>query len=221
MKKLLSVCIFCLFSLIAVSNLDARTTRDLVFEDDESTANSQSSDDTAQTLAIKSTIVLTRDGKTSTVVPSHEFVSGDKIKLVFTPNTDGYVYWMTKGSSGDFAVLFPSKKTGEDNSVKRNQEYTIPVKGTFKFDEKAGKEELLCILSTERLEDIEKVVAANASLEGIATGLEVTTEAKDDGQKRTTRDLVFEDEDAGDVNTKSQTVEKGKPMVTRFVLTHK
>ncbi len=220
MKKFFLALLFCMVSLTVVSDLFARTTRDLVFEDDESSASSPSSEDATQTLAIKSTILLTRDGKTSTVVPSHEFQSGDKIKLVFTPNADGFVYWMAKGSSGQYAVLFPSKKAGEDNTVKRNQEYTVPVKGTFKFDNKAGKEELLCILSPNRLEDIEKVIEANASMEAIATSLQVSTDG-DDAEKRTTRDLVFDDEDSGDVNTKSQTAPKGQPLVTNFVLTHK
>ena len=39
--------------------------------------------------------------------------------------------------------------------------------------------------------------------------------------KRTTRDLVFDDEDEGDVNTKQQVAPKGEPFVAHYVLTHK
>ncbi len=240
MKKFLVAFLFCALTMSFVSmdgalaaaddktKKETRTTRDLVFEDEDDASATTKTDDKKQTLALKSTIVLIRDGKTSTVVPSHEFVSGDRIKLVFTPNADGFVYWLTKGSSGNYSVLFPSKNTSEDNSVKRNQEYTIPTKGTFKFDNKPGKEELLCILSTERLPDIDKIIDAATALQNITNNMQANADKKLGAQdskagdeKRTTRDLVFEDEDEGDVNTKTQSVEKGKPMVTHFVLTHK
>ncbi len=225
MKKLLLLFVFSALIIPATVDfsLAARTTRDLVFEDDESVDSAKKEDSKTQTLALKSTIVLIRDGKTSTVVPSHEFKSGDKIKLVFTPNIDGYVYWLTKGSSGEYAVLFPSKKTNMDNAVKRNQEYTVPSKGAFKFDDKPGKEELLCILSAERLPDIDKIIAAGESLKTVTDGLQASSANKAGAagaNDRTTRDLVFEDEDEGDVNTKKQTTEKGKPMVTHFTLNH-
>ncbi len=234
MKKFLFaslVCVLSVFLLCDVQSFAAagsvkdefkRTTRDLVFDDEDDAEAAKKTDEKSQTLALKSTIVLLRDGKKSTVVPSHEFKSGDRIKLVFTPNIDGYVYWLAKGSSGDYTVLFPSEKAGVDNAVKRNQEYTVPVKGTFKFDDKPGKEELLCVLATEKLADIEKIITAKATLKEVTDKLQASADStggKD--EKRTTRDLVFDDEDEGDVNTKSQTAEKGQPMVTRFVLNHK
>ncbi|MBQ9406636.1 MAG: DUF4384 domain-containing protein, partial [Desulfovibrio sp.] len=173
----------------------SRTTRDLVFEEDEEPAAQQQAAPATsevagkQSIGIKTTVVLERDGQTSTVAPSHEFKSGDKVKLVFTPSVDGYVYWMAKGTSGQYQMLFPSAKAGSDNHVKRNQEYTVPVRGGFRFDSTPGSEELLCILSTERLNDLDGAVAEqlkNASTQVAA--LEQKHEAK-----RTTRDLVFEE----------------------------
>lgn len=183
----------------------ARTTRDLVFEEDDAPAVADQEASGSQVMAVKATVVLERDGQTSTVTPSHEFKSGDKVKLVFTPSTDGYVYWMAKGSTGNYSMLFPSAQTGMDNSVKRNTEYTVPVRGSFKFDDTPGSEELLCVLSTEKLEDLDK---AAGQLE------------KEQAKKRTTRDLVFEEEDEGDVQTKSQQAPKGEPLVVSFVLKH-
>ncbi|MDE5831994.1 MAG: DUF4384 domain-containing protein [Desulfovibrio sp.] len=62
---------------------------------------------------------LTRDGKTSRVLPTEEFKSGDKARLIFTTNRDGHIYWLAKGASGEYQVLFPTRKTGMDNSVQK------------------------------------------------------------------------------------------------------
>ena len=166
-------------------------------------------------------MLLKRDGTTSTVLPSHEFKSGDSVKLVFTPNIDGYVYWLAKGSSGNYSVLFPSK-ANMDNAVQRNQEYTIPPKGTFRFDDTPGDEELLCILSAEKLPDMDKAIAeADAAQINVQSSTQLAKLEEKNTPKRTTRDLVFDDEDEGDVNTKQQVAQKGEPFVAHYVLTHK
>lgn len=70
----------------------ARTTRDLVF-DDEKPARTQAMESSGeQATTLKVTMLLKRDDIINTVLPSHEFKSGDSIKLVFAPSTDGYVY---------------------------------------------------------------------------------------------------------------------------------
>lgn len=230
MKKLLFLSLLiaglCLTAFSA--SAAGRTTRDLVFEDEAPKKEAKAGDTGGQvsggtqqaSIAVKTTILLTRDGKTSTVLPSHEFKSGDTVKLVFTPSVNGYVYWMSKGSSGAYAMLFPSAKSGMDNKVERNKEYTVPVKGSFKFDAKAGKEELLCILSEQKLPDLEK--ALNADAKGDTDKSKVVASlTKENESKRATRDLVFEEADSGDVNTKKQTAVKGEPFVAHFVLTHK
>lgn len=94
MKKMtLAALAFAVAAVFSTSAMSA--TRDLVFDDDEDAA--AAADDSKQTIAVKTTVQLTRDGQTSNVAPSAEFKSGDKVKLVFTPNVDGYVYWMAKG----------------------------------------------------------------------------------------------------------------------------
>lgn len=194
----------------------ARTTRDLVFEDDETPSASENAASGSQTIGVKATVVLERAGQTSTVTPTHEFKSGDKVKLVFTPNTDGYVYWLAKGTSGNYSMLYPNPKSGMDNSVKRNTEYTVPAKGAFRFDDTPGNEELLCILSTEKLDDLDKA----ASEQFANAGQQVAELEKAQTQKRTTRDLVFEEEEDEDVQTKTQQAPKGEPFVAPFVLKH-
>jgi hypothetical protein len=218
MKKLLLTFFMALLACsFAIPANAARTTRDLVFEDDDADTTKKSGSETTaagataeKTLAVKTTLQLTRDGQVSTVVPSHEFKSGDKVKLVYTPNIDGYVYWMSKGSSGEYSIVFPTPKTGMDNKVERNKEYTIPVKGALKFDDKPGNEELLCILSPTALPDMDKaVLAAVKEAEG-RQECEETPAASNTG-KRSTRDLVF-DEDEGKSANKE---ESGKTCVKK------
>lgn len=218
MKKGL-ICAMLAACLIWSGDAFSRTTRDLVFEDDDAASEeSKSSGEVSgtQTIGVKATVVLTRDGKTSTVAPSEEFKNGDKVKLVFTPSTDGYVYWLAKGTSGNYTMLYPSAKAGMDNAVKRNQEYTVPARGSFKFDEHPGNEELLCILSTERLNDLDK--AAEDQFKNAAR--QVAELEKKQESKRTTRDLVFEDDEEEDVATKTQKGAKGEPFVAPFTLKH-
>ena len=180
--------------------------------------------DNAATVAIRTTMELTRNGEVSTVLPTHSFQSGDKVKLRYTMNADGYVYWLAKMSSGKYAVLFPTEKTGMDNYVKRNQEHTVPVKGAFRFDNNPGTETLLIVYSAERIPELDQAVAeANGNKGAVESSRAKSVASIEDNNtsKRRSRDLVFDDEDDEDVNTKTQVAPKGEPMVAVFELVHK
>jgi hypothetical protein len=203
-----------------------RTTRDLVFDDeDEKDAAPKVSGTTSDSvkgekIAVKATVELNRDGKTSTVLPTEDFKSGDKVRLIFSANRDGKVYWVAKGTSGQYQVLFPSAKAGMDNSVVKNKEYTVPVKGTWRFDDNKGTETIVCILSPTSVDKLDKAVTlasegkkdeASGIISGVVNGHE---------SKRTTRDLVFEEEDDNDVNTKTQVTPGNEPFVATYELVH-
>ncbi|MDR2054415.1 MAG: DUF4384 domain-containing protein, partial [Desulfovibrio sp.] len=119
-----------------------RTTRDLVFDDEDEKEDAPkvvgSSSDTVkgEKIAVKATVELTRDNQTKTVLPTEDFKSGDKVRLLFSANRNGRVYWVAKGTSGKYQVLFPSAKAGMDNSIVKNKEYTVPAKGAWRFDDK-------------------------------------------------------------------------------------
>lgn len=122
-----SIIALLLVSMMAIPAIAARSTRDLVFEDEEETASVQQSGiPDATAVAIRTTLELTRNGNKTTVLPTHKFKSGDRVKLRYTLNNDGYVYWLAKMGSGKYAVLFPTDATGMDNYVKKNQEQTVP-----------------------------------------------------------------------------------------------
>lgn len=222
-KFLFGLMSLCMTLCLAINAEAARQTRDLVFEDEETApAAKESSIENPQVVAVKATIELNRNGEVSTVSPSHEFQSGDKVKLLYTPNIDGYAYWLAKGSSGNITVLFPSVQTGADNTVARNTEYTIPVKGSFKFDNNPGQEELLCIISPVRIPELDKIIEETSKGQIPAEKAQAVAEVENKNtSKRATRDLVFEDEDEEDVNTKTQVAPQGEPFVAHYILTHK
>lgn len=216
--------VLCASFFLALNAEAARQTRDLVFEEEEDVpaAAEEAKIPDAQVVAVKATIELKRDGQVSTVSPSHEFKSGDRVKLVYTPNIDGYAYWMAKGSSGALTVLFPSVQAGVDNKVTRNTEYAVPVKGTFKFDDTPGKEELLCVISPERIPELDKIIAENSK--GVIpaeNAVQVAEVEQKNTSRRQTRDLVFEEEEEEEISTKTQVAPKGEPFVAYYVLNHK
>jgi hypothetical protein len=89
------------------------------------------------------------------------FVAGDQFRLRFTPLRAGYFYIVEKGSSGNYAMLFPRPElAGGESWMARWQwgrEVFVPSKGWFVIDKQPGVETLyVCsakrpILPLERL----------------------------------------------------------------------
>jgi hypothetical protein len=151
----------------------------------------------------------------------HQFQSGEKIKLRYTVNSDGYAYWLAKMSSGKYQVLFPSQEAGTDNFVRKNENQSVPVRGHFRFDETPGTEQLLLVFATEKIPDLEKAVAEAAANDGVvAENMAQVAALEEKPQRTTTRDLVFEDEEEEDVTTKTQAGAAGQPFVALYNLNH-
>jgi hypothetical protein len=179
-----------LFSVAGPASAD-RQTRDLVFEEEETQEPAAGTESDKQAVVkVKATVLLTRDGNTEQVLPSHEFKSGDRIKLVYTTNIDCYVYWLSEGSTGDHYMLFPNQKVGMENWVKKNEEKMIPIKGQFKFDENPGTEKILLVMAPEKIPELEEAAKVAAVKGGTVKDLQ---EKQESGRK--TRDLVFEEEE--------------------------
>lgn len=214
-RLIIFITVFAMLGLLAGSALAAeRQTRDLVFEDEEPLAAEAAAEEAGMenptVISLRTTIELTRDGETTTVLPSHEFQSGDQIRFVYTTNIDGYVYWLAEGSTGSYQMLFPNEQAGMDNAIAMNQEYTIPVSGHWTFDANPGTENILVILSAQPIPELEE-----------AAGITQVTEANE--QNRETRDLVFEEEtdETTGVDTKSQASEDpAEPFVAYYELIH-
>ena len=90
------------------------------------------------------------DGSAAEVDADTTFRSGDRIRLAFEPNTDGFLYVIQRGSSGRWSMLVPHPEiNGGRNRVRRFEEVTIPPEGWFRFDDTPGTEQLFVYLGRE------------------------------------------------------------------------
>ena len=126
------------------------------------------------------------------VDPDTVFRSGDRIRLGFEPNIDGFLYVIQEGTSGRWSMLFPHPRIQSGrNDVVRFREVAIPPAGWFRFDDTPGIERILVYLSREK-------VTALPGADGPVVRVESVTQPTLADLTRTIRprDLVFETDEA-------------------------
>lgn len=203
-----------------------RKTRDLVFDDEEETehpvvAGSTADTTKGETISVKATIELTRDGKLSTVLPTESFKSGDKVRLLFSTNRDGNVYWVAKGTSGQYQVLFPSPKAGMNNTVDKNKQLYGSGKGCVAF--LMSRRELkrwsaffhppVCQNSIRQWHS--EVRGRKMKLQKLFLPSSIVTKASEPREILYLRKKIIQD-----VNTKTQTSSDNEPFVATYELIH-
>lgn len=111
-------------------------------------------------LAMRWTITqLMPDGNKKEVPTTKAFKSGDRINVRVEVNDFGYLYILSRGSSGKWSPLFPSPKiSGGDNRVGPNQAYTIPAGFVFKFDDQPGEERIFIVFSRKPEPDFDGLI---------------------------------------------------------------
>lgn len=163
------------------------------------------------------------DGAEVDVDTATTFRSGDKLKLAFESNIDGYLYVASQGSSGNWTVLFPSPQiNGGRNSIKRAEEYSVPPDGWFMFDATTGTEHLFVFLSREPLNQLPGFGRPVTKAETLTASV-----VQDLQQSIRSRDLVFEKDksSAGKPGIQQATyvvnrAEVGKAVTATITLTH-
>ena len=131
-------------------------------------------------------------GEAVEVDPDTVFRSGDRIRLGFEPNIDGFLYVIQEGASGRWSMLFPHPRIQSGrNDVARFREVAIPPAGWFRFDDNAGTERILVYLSRERVTALPGADGPVVKVESVAQ-LTVT----DLTRTIRPRDLVFEEDQA-------------------------
>jgi hypothetical protein len=98
------------------------------------------------------------------VAASQVFESGDRIKIDFESNFDGYVYIVNVAPSGKTCVLFPFADE-HNNQVRAGQRYTLPFSETswFKFNDEKGDEVLQVYMSRQPIRDFDDTLKDAAS----------------------------------------------------------
>lgn len=85
--------------------------------------------------------------------------AGDKFRIMFRPNMDGYVYIIAIDGSGWAQGIFPPPTSPLANPVKADQQYVIPENNNwFSLDQYRGIETIFFVASKERRQDIEDIL---------------------------------------------------------------
>lgn len=96
------------------------------------------------------------------VSPTREFVVGDRLRLVFEPSEDGYLYIFHQENKGAPQMLFPDPRLdGGNNAVRAHVPLEIPSLQTpnpdyrwFVFDERPARERLTLFFVRQLLDDV-------------------------------------------------------------------
>ncbi len=86
------------------------------------------------------------DGSSRRVTTSHNFRSGDRIKLRIKSSSSGYLYVINQDSAGQQTYLYPAKGQ-ESELIEPGMLYTIPVRGTIRFDNVPSNEKITVALA--------------------------------------------------------------------------
>jgi Domain of unknown function (DUF4384) len=82
------------------------------------------------------------------VLASEVFKSGDRIRLEFESNFNGFVYIINVGPNGKTCLLFPHP-VERNNAVTARQRYSLPHSHMLKFNEEKGIEVLQVYMSRQ------------------------------------------------------------------------
>lgn len=94
------------------------------------------------------------------VSPDTVFHAGDHLRLTLISNEPGYLYVITRGSSGSWSPLFPGVNAAPDtNRIEAGKVYEVPSDPkAFQFDTTPGTEKLFVVLSRERISDLDSAI---------------------------------------------------------------
>jgi hypothetical protein len=110
-------------------------------------------------LGLKYTILKLDGSNMTPAAPDSVFHANDKIQFSIESNGPGYLYIVSRGSSGQWKPMFPAPEiAGGDNRIEGFHDYTFPAGYRYVFDEQAGDERLFLILSRDPKPDFEQLV---------------------------------------------------------------
>lgn len=178
-------------------------------------------------------------GTTKRVTTSHQFRSGDRIKVKVNSNTGGYLYVFNLGSTGRENVLYPPPNT-PPGMISARTVYTIPSTGFIRFDDNPGTEEIGIVLAANPLPLGGSAPAGTAnpaprSSQGIPVSYSKCTGTKDlvaetdfscIGSQYGSKDLVVEEDTSSAMPAEYavapvRDLDSGKTLSVKFRLIHR
>jgi hypothetical protein len=131
---------------------------------------------------------------------SHQFHSGDRIKLQVKSNSPGYLYILNQDSTGESSTLYPSKN--QNAFIQAGLTYSIPERGAIRFDDVPGQEKITMLLSKFEIRRDRSSSSSNSNQE-----IQASYNANDCSNQAGSKGMFTEDNNAGDcVTTHAKTV---------------
>ncbi len=82
----------------------------------------------------------------------YSFRSGDGVRLHVKTSNPVYAYiYLSEGSGGEKAILYPPPGSKENNKIEAGKEYLVPPRGMVVFDSHPGTEKLTVVFSPQPL----------------------------------------------------------------------
>ena len=120
-------------------------------------------------------------GKEEPVSPETTFYSGEGVRLHIQCDQNGFLYIMSRGSSGKVSMLYPDREIrGGNNRIVKGQEVRIPTDGGwFKFNKNPGTEMIYLVFAENKTEKFISELENTASQGNIALPAELERQAMD------------------------------------------
>lgn len=111
-------------------------------------------------LLLRYSLLRIVDGSPEEVGLDTTFRSGDQVGVRVEGNQDGFLYVVSRGSSGNWTPLFPSADiAGGENRLRARQPLQLPSKEhAFVFNETPGVEQLFIIYSAQPVDDLDALI---------------------------------------------------------------
>jgi hypothetical protein len=190
MKKTILI-LMLVFASITIAN--AQTARQLYLGYENNNQMVAPNNDTANRKksgqpGTKVIIERSRNGEVKFVSPKKTFRSGDKIRLRFATNFDGYIRILNVGTSGRVTMLFPYN--GANDRITPSDDFQIPNNNDWiVFDDTEGTEMLTIILSKKPFGDEDDDLSG---LNKRATSRDLSIESDDDATFAVTSEEYLE-----------------------------
>jgi len=165
------------------------------------------SDHRARALGLRYTIEKVANGSAEPVSIHSVFHSGDRIRISVEVNDTAYLYVISRGSSGTWAPLFPSKDVEDgSNRVEPGRKYDVPAgQGhVITFREPSGTEKLFIVASRVPEPSLERLMYAIHSGQGGSPSTPAQTAPDSDVKMLMASAQPIGDEAVGDLRTYSR-----------------
>jgi hypothetical protein len=95
-------------------------------------------------------LVTARGDRGQAVAPERNFRKGDCVAVELEANRSGYLYVLSKQSSGDWVPLFPTPElSDQSNRIDPGEIVRTPKRACFEIDDPPGSETLFVVLSRD------------------------------------------------------------------------